>query len=187
MFSLIKPRKLKVGDKIAAVTLSWGGPGAYPYRYLIGKDKIEKTLGLKVVEMKYTLADPDWLYENPKARAEDLMAAFEDKSIKAIISTIGGSDSVRILEYIDLGVIKKNPKTLLGYSDTTITHMACLKAGLMSYYGPSIMSSFGENVEPFAYMIDSVKRTLFSSEPIGPLKCSQEWTDQYLNWDNRKN
>jgi len=31
MQQLIKPHKLNHGDKVAAVTLSWGGPGSFPY------------------------------------------------------------------------------------------------------------------------------------------------------------
>jgi muramoyltetrapeptide carboxypeptidase LdcA involved in peptidoglycan recycling len=33
----------------------------------------------------------------------------------------------------------------MGYSDTTVTHFACRKAGIGSFYGPSIMAGFGEN------------------------------------------
>jgi len=32
-----KPKKLKAGDTVAAVTLSWGGPNVYHYRYEAGK------------------------------------------------------------------------------------------------------------------------------------------------------
>jgi hypothetical protein len=36
---MIKPKKLKPGDRIAAVSLSWDGPGAVPQRYAAGKDQ----------------------------------------------------------------------------------------------------------------------------------------------------
>jgi len=48
-------------------------------------------------------------------------------------------------EYLDLEVIRANPKVFLGYSDTTISHLVCYKAGLVSFYGPSIMAGFAEN------------------------------------------
>jgi hypothetical protein len=38
---MIKPPRLKTGDRVAAVSLSWGGPGAFPYRYQIGLSGIE--------------------------------------------------------------------------------------------------------------------------------------------------
>lgn len=34
------------------------------------------------------MSDPDWVYENPEARAQDLMNAFKNQDVKAIISTI---------------------------------------------------------------------------------------------------
>ena len=91
------------------------------------------------------LRDPNWISRNPQARADDLMQAFADPSIKAIISMIGGDDSLRILPYIDLDVIRSNPKIFMGYSDTNVTHFACWKAGLSSFYGPSFMAGFAEN------------------------------------------
>jgi muramoyltetrapeptide carboxypeptidase LdcA involved in peptidoglycan recycling len=119
---MIKPNKLKRGDKVATITLSWGGAGDIPYRYEIGKKQIQENFGLEVVETTNALKSSDWIYKNPKARAEDLMEALEDKSIKAIISNIGGDDSIRLLKYIDLNIIKENPKIFIGFSDTTIIH-----------------------------------------------------------------
>ncbi len=187
MKNLIKPQKLNRGDKVAAVTLSWGGPGKYPYRYYIGKKIIEEKLGIEVVEMKHTLASPQWIYRNPEARAEDLMNAFLDQSIKGIFSTIGGDDCSRILKFLDLKIIGNNPKVFLGYSDSTAIHMACYKAGLISFFGPSIMAQFAENVAPFRYTLESVKRVLFESSTIGGIQNSERWTDDYLDWANEKN
>jgi muramoyltetrapeptide carboxypeptidase LdcA involved in peptidoglycan recycling len=131
MGRMIKPRKLQPGDKVATVSLSYGGPGAVPQRYEAGKKQLQDEFGLVVVEMPHTMSDPDWLYHNPQARAEDLMQAFADPTIKGIISTIGGDDSMRMLPYLDLDVICSNPKVFMGYSDTTVTHLACYKAGLL--------------------------------------------------------
>ena len=93
------------------------------------------------------------------------MEAFADSSIRGIVSTIGGDDSIRLLPFLDLGLIRDNPKVFSGYSDTTVTHFACLNAGLTTFYGPSIMAEFGENGGPFPYMTASVKQALFSTEP----------------------
>jgi muramoyltetrapeptide carboxypeptidase LdcA involved in peptidoglycan recycling len=182
-----KPKKLQAGDTIAAVTLSWGGPNVFPHRYEAGKKQLEKTFGVKVVEMPHTLSDNHWLMENPRARADDLMQAFADPAIDGIVSTIGGDDSIRILPYLNLKVIRDNPKIFLGYSDSSVTHLACLKAGLVSFYGPSIMAGFAENGGLFPYMVDAVKRTLFSSTPIGEIKPNTEgWTAEHLNWAESK-
>lgn len=158
---MIKPSKLQAGDKIAAVSLSWGGPGTLRAKYEHGKKQLEDTFGVTVIEMTHTCADPDFVYNNPQARAQDLMHAFADPSIKGIVATIGGSDSIRLLPYIDYDVIRNNPKVFLGYSDTTITHLICYKAGLTSFYGPAVMSGFGENGGLHDYLEQSVRANLF--------------------------
>jgi muramoyltetrapeptide carboxypeptidase LdcA involved in peptidoglycan recycling len=109
----MRPGKLQPGDKVATVSLSWGGPGAFPERYEAGKRQLQDEFGVTVVEMPHTLSDATWLQQNPQARADDLLQAFADPSVTAIISTIGGDDSIRILPFIDLNVIRSNPKILL--------------------------------------------------------------------------
>jgi muramoyltetrapeptide carboxypeptidase LdcA involved in peptidoglycan recycling len=183
-----KPRKLQPGDRVAAVTLSWGGPGAIPGRYQAGKQQFEQEFSVEVVETPHAFHSPDWLARNPKARAEDLMGAFADPSIKAIISAIGGEDSVRILPYLDLAVIRSNPKIFMGYSDTTVSHFACFKAGLTSFYGPSFMAGFAENGGMFPYMVESVRKTLFSSEAVGVVAPNPTgWTVDILDWSDPAN
>ena len=178
-----KPRKLKSGDKVAAVTLSWAGPGCFPHRYEAGKNQLEAEFGLQVVEMPHALRSREWIAANPRARADDLMMAFSDSSIKAVISTIGGEDSLRLLPFLDLEILRANPKIFLGYSDSTVSHFICHKAGLISFYGPSVMAGFGENQGMFPYMTASVRKTLFCAEPIGIIEPNREgWTAQHLDW-----
>ncbi len=180
---MIKPRKLRAGDKVAAISLSWGGPGTFPHRYEAGKRQFEAEFGVQVVETRHALRDAAWLHRNPAARADDLMEAFADDSISGIISTIGGDDSIRMLPHLDLDVIRDHPKVFMGYSDTTISHMACQRAGLVSFYGPSFMAGFGENGGMFPYMVNAVRRTLFSAEIPGLLAPNPDgWTVEMLDW-----
>ena len=111
----IKPKILRPGSRIAAISLSWGGPGTVPYRYEIGKRQFEEEFDVTVVETAHALRDADWLAKNPEARADDLMEAFADETIDGIISTIGGEDSIRTLPYIDLDLMRKNPQSLYGF------------------------------------------------------------------------
>ncbi|HOA14770.1 MAG TPA: LD-carboxypeptidase [Bacillota bacterium] len=181
---LVKPKMLSPGDKVATVSLSWGGAGdpELLWRYELGKRRLEEVYGLEVVEMPNTLKGTKYLYDHPEARAEDLMSAFADKSVRGIFSCIGGDDSIRLLPYIYFDVIKDNPKILLGYSDTTVAHFMCLKAGLSSIYGPSVLAEFAENIEIFEYTHNSFMRTLFDSRPIGQVFASPAWTGQHLKW-----
>lgn len=184
---LVKPQVLKPGDKVATVSLSWGGAGEpdIRWRYEVGKERLEKIFGLEVVEMPHTLAGAVQVYENPEKRAQDLMDAFRDPSIKGIFSCIGGIESIRMLPYIDYDVIRNNPKVFMGYSDTTISHLICHKAGLSSFYGPSILADLAENVELHPYVVDSMRRALFSTEAIGKIESPDVWTSEYLPWEEK--
>lgn len=185
---MLKPKKLRAGDKVAAVTLSWAGPGCFPHRYEAGKRQLQEEFDVKVVETPHALRDREWIARNPQARADDLMAAFADPSIQGIISTIGGEDSLRLWPFVDLEVIRANPKVFLGYSDTTVSHLMCHQAGLVSFYGPSIMAGFGENGGLLPYMTESVRRTLFCSDPIGIIEPNREgWTVEHLEWGEPAN
>jgi len=183
MKTLVKPHRLQKGDTIATISLSWGGAGDLPIRYQAGKNQIEQQFGLKVVETTNALQPAQWLYEHPEARANDLMEAFKNPQIKAIFSNIGGEESIRLLKYIDFDIIRQNPKIFLGFSDTTVTHFICLKAGLSSFYGTSVLVGFAENGGMHEYQIEDIKRTLFDTAPIGEIKPNTAgWTTEFLDW-----
>ncbi|PIC80607.1 LD-carboxypeptidase [Sporosarcina sp. P18a] len=181
---LKKPTTLQRGDTVATVSPSWGGAGEpeLKWRYEQGVKRLKEVFGLTVVPMPNSLKGAAYLYQNPKARAEDLMTAFRDPSIKAIFANIGGEDSIRLLPYIDFTVIQNNPKIFVGYSDITISHLFCHKAGISSFYGPAILTDFAENVEMDPYTIDMVNRTLFSNKIIGEIQPAESWTSERLEW-----
>ncbi len=186
---MIVPEKLKKGDKVAIVSLSsgMGGDKEFVHRYELGKKRLEEDFGLKVIAMPNALKGSDYVYSHPKKRAEDLMMAFKDKSIKGIFTMIGGDDSLRIIPYIDYNIIKNNPKIFIGYSDTTVTNFILYKAGLMSYYGPAVLSEFAENGQMHNYTKKYINETLFSKENV-VITSSLEWTNDRIDWtDKTKN
>lgn len=188
MMVLVRPRRLARGDRLAAVSLSWGGPATFPDRYRAGKRQLEDVFGVEVVEMPHTLADAATLAADPAARAGDLHRAFADPDIAGVVSTIGGDDSIRLLPHLDLELLAANPKVFLGYSDSTITQMALLRAGITSFYGPSIMAGFGENAGLHDYLVDGVRRTLF--DPVAPLEWPVNragWTVELSDWSDPAN
>ena len=67
----IKPKRLRPGSRIAAISLSWGGPGTIPHRYEIGKRQFEEAFGVTVIETEYALRDANWLAKNAKAHADE--------------------------------------------------------------------------------------------------------------------
>ena len=184
---MIKPRYLKQGDKIAIVSLSWGGIGESNliHKYHIAKERLEKEFGLKVEPMPNALKGIDFISSHPELRAQDLMQAFSDKTISAIFCSIGGDDTIRLLSYINYEIIRNNPKIFMGYSDTTINHFMMYKAGLVSFYGPSVMCEFGEYCSIHEYTIKSVKNILFSDSCGYEIESSSVWSSDFIDWDEK--
>ncbi len=180
---MIKPKRLYKGDTIATISLSWGGAGDIPHRYQQGVRQLIQEFDLEVVPTKHSLRSADWIYKNPEARANDLMEALLDPNIKAIISNVGGEDSVRTLPYVDFNVIRENPKIFIGFSDTTVTHFCFYKAGVTSFYGTSLLTGFAENQGMFPYQVADIKDSLFNEKPRGLIKPNTDgWSSERLEW-----
>ncbi len=141
--SIIKVPRIKIGDTIAIVSPSWGGPSIYTGVYQNGIKYIQD-LGFKIKEYPSAKADANFLHNNPQFRANDLNKAFADPEVKAIIATIGGDDCVRLLPYLNKEIAIKNPKFLMGYSDTTILTTFYNFNGIVTFNGPCIMSGFSQ-------------------------------------------
>ncbi|VWL85558.1 S66 family peptidase [Oceanivirga miroungae] len=142
--------KLNKGDKIAIVSLSSGilGESFCSHQVDLAKKRLEE-LGLIPVFMPNSLKGIKELEANPILKVEDLIKAFSDKTIKGIITAIGGVDTYKTVEYIlenkeYVDIIKNNKKFFMGYSDTTTNHLMLNKLGLSSFYGQSILTDISE-------------------------------------------
>ena len=178
--TFIKPPKLQPGDTVAAVSLSSGAAGEFPEVYEVAKRNLEQTFSVHLVETPNALKSDDWLYRNPEARADDLHWALQNPEVKGLFSTIGGYESVRVLPFVNPELIRKNPKVLLGFSDTTVSHLAFLSAGVTSFYGPSVMAGFAD-LKVFPYTETWAKRLL--SGWYGVYGASETWTEDLSDWD----
>lgn len=183
---LRQPPRLRAGDKVAIVSLSSGMAHLFPWVYEQGLKRIKEVFQLEPVEFPTARQSSAYLSANPKARANDINAAFGDPSIKAIIATIGGNDQVRILPHLDRKLISANPKIFMGYSDCTNLHLFLWNIGLQSYYGGAVMTQFAMGGQMHDYTIDSIKKALFCPQ-IGEIHAAKEWTDVDLPWDDPEN
>ncbi len=176
---MIKPKHLKRGDTVAVVSLSSGilGEPWAIHKLHIARERLERDYGLRVKVMPNALKGSRYLYEHPEARAADWMEAFRDPEIKAIFSAIGGDDTIRLLPYVDFDLIRDNPKIFTGFSDTTSNHFMMHKAGVMSYYGATVMTNFAEYVKINDYTAKAIRDTLFEPKPSLDLPSAPYWYD----------
>lgn len=183
MVELIKPQKLNKGDIIATVSPCWGisGHSDVLWKYNIGKMRLE-SLGLQVVSSPNSQKGEDYLKNNPQARAEDLMWAFENPNIKAIIANIGGNDSEKVLPFLDAKTIQYNPKIFIGCSDVMNFHLFCYKAGLSTFYGHNLLPTIAETPQFHPYSRKWLIKVLFDNSVIGEIKPSTEYSCDENNY-----
>ncbi|HEX2965529.1 MAG TPA: LD-carboxypeptidase [Syntrophorhabdaceae bacterium] len=138
---LVKPAALRRGDKICI--LSPASPNWAPTSYRTGKRLLEE-MGFEVTAGRYIDSEHLLFAGDAKKRADDINAAFRDKSIKAIFCNRGGTGTSHVLPYIDFSTIRENPKILVGYSDITALQIAIFKeTDLVTFYGPMVSTDFG--------------------------------------------
>jgi muramoyltetrapeptide carboxypeptidase LdcA involved in peptidoglycan recycling len=169
------PKKLRKGDevRVLAPARSMKLPWVEPLREIAVKRL--KELGLKPTFGKYVSERDFFDSSAAEHRAEDLHDAFRDKSVKAILTVIGGFNSIEVLPHLDYKLIKQSPKILCGYSDiTALANGIYAKTGLVTYSGPHFFN-FGE-LKSFDYTLDHFKKCLFSEGPF-EVKPSDKWSN----------
>ena len=153
---MIKPQRLQTGDTIGFIAPS----------YKVKRDPIERAaenlrkLGYKVKFSKYLFSTTNEYAGSIEERAEDFNAMIADPEVKMVFFT-GGEVGNEILPFIDYENIKKNPKILCSYSDsTTVLNAVNHMTGLVTFYGSS--PRFFEN-EPIEYTLTNFEKRLRST------------------------
>lgn len=143
----VGPRKgpaLVPGDRIGIIALSSPAAGD---RVLAGLKELE-SLGYKTevaLDPARYYGKHDHLFSSDSAqnRAIALMDLFEDEGIKAILAVRGAYGCMEALPYFDFRIARRNPKPVIGFSDTTAFLVALYQsAGIVSIHGPSLEGGF---------------------------------------------
>lgn len=142
----LKPPALRRGETIGVFTPSLPAHVLFREKYLHGLEELRK-LGFRVVEGGLTSSGKTEGYRSgsPRQRAEELMSLVLDPEVHGLVATMGGFNSASLIPYLDFDAIRAHPKVLCGYSDITSLHLAFLTlAGVRTFYGPAVVTSFGE-------------------------------------------
>jgi muramoyltetrapeptide carboxypeptidase len=161
---MIKGRALRKGDTVGLVS------PAGSLKDLAQLDEAVATLqrlGFVAKTGESCRAKHGYLAGKDDVRAADMNRFFADPEVAGIVCLKGGYGSPRILDALDYGMIARNPKAFVGFSDITALHLALNKhAGLVTLHGPMGISGVLKD-EPFS--IESWMKALTSSQPLGQL------------------
>jgi muramoyltetrapeptide carboxypeptidase LdcA involved in peptidoglycan recycling len=171
--------KLSKGDKVAILSPSFAAPGRWPQVYEFGLQRVRDIFGLEPVAFPTTAK----LGASTEERAADLIAAFENPEIKAVITSIGGNDQVTYVHKLPSEPFIQNPKPFFGYSDNSHVCNFLFLNDIPSYYGGSLFTQYAMQGEMDAYTIEYIKHALFDEGEF-ELTPSEEYNDIGLNWDD---
>lgn len=177
---------LKAGDTIGFFSASSPVTASAPNRFERAKEFItSKGYSLKAGNLT---GKSDFYRSGSIAeRAEEFNALIRDPEVRCIMSTIGGSNSNSLLPWLDYDALIKDPKIIIGYSDTTALLLGIYaRTGLLTFYGPALVASFGEFpplVEPTYQSFVNVLTHSQHDNYIYTLPTN--WSDESLNWNDK--
>lgn len=185
--TLLVPPLLQRGDTIGFFSPSSAATVWAPNRFARAKAFLEGQ-GFRLKAGSLTGQQDHWRSGSIAARAEELNALIRDPQVRCIMSVIGGSNSNSLLPYLDFEALRRDPKIIVGYSDMTALLLGIYaQTGLVTFYGPALVASFGE-LPPL------VDETLASFLQIGladeagvpcALPTPAQWSDERLDWENQ--
>ncbi len=128
---MIRPTKLKKGDKIALIA---------PSRMIVEKQldaakEIFKSKGLEVILGSKLFNTYGYFAGSDEERLSDLQEMIDNPKIRAIFCARGGYGMSRILDQLNLNELKNNPKWIIGFSDITALHLQLNHLGIESIHG----------------------------------------------------
>ena len=109
-------------------------------------------------------------------RVKALHTFFRDRKISGILAYWGGFQSHQLLEYLNFDLIRKNPKPLIGFSDTTALQVGIYsQTGLITFSGPGGIN-YGKPIMP-EFSWEHFEKVVMT--PVVPfnLTSSQEYSD----------
>jgi muramoyltetrapeptide carboxypeptidase len=111
----IKPLALKSGDTVA---ISSPAGAVWDENQIEVFGNILKGMGFNIIYGKTLKEKFGYFAGTDELRANEINEFFANKNVKAIFCMKGGWGCARILDKIDYNLIQKNPKILIGFSDS---------------------------------------------------------------------
>jgi muramoyltetrapeptide carboxypeptidase LdcA involved in peptidoglycan recycling len=176
---MTQPAKLTRGDRVAVVSPSFAAPGMFPAVHDLAMARLREEFGLEPVEYPTTRK----VGASPQERAADLMAAFADPEIKAVLATIGGDDQIAVLPFLDPDVVAASPKPFAGYSDNTNLLNWLWNLGIVSYHGGSTMVHLGRGGGLHPVSAGSLRAALLAGGDVD-LHPVEAFSEDELDWND---
>lgn len=146
--------------------------------------RLRETFALQTVTYPTAEREPADGPAPPAERAEELMRAFEDPGVDAVLSVTGGDDQLRVLKHLDPDRIARNPTRFFGYSDNDNLRLFLWRLGIVSW-GITAHPDLTVDQELHPYVEQYLSRALFEDE-LGTVEPADEWTDEWFDFETEE-
>lgn len=158
------PEFIRPGDKIGVTATSAGNGDELHIRKLESAIAEFQKRGYFVIETPNVRTNYKARSASKEIRAKEFMSLIQNPEIKTIITARGGEFLLEILPYIDFEEIRKNPKWVQGYSDTTgLSFCITTICEIATIYAENF-NSFA--MQPWHYSLDNNLKILEGKEII---------------------
>ena len=185
MSSRSLPRALCDGDTIGVLATAAATAALCPRRFARAQAALEGS-GYRARIAPGVLRKPDraWEAGSPQQCADDLHALVDDDTVAAIIATVGGLVTNRMLGLVDWELLEAKPKLLIGYSDLTVLQAALwTRTGIGAICGPALLPQFGEPGGPDSFTAEALKLVAGSPRAVGQLPHPKSSAVSQDAWD----
>lgn len=170
MISLF-PEPLKKGDTLGVIAPA--GQMQDTVRFEQGIEVLRK-MGFHVKYPPHLWAGPGYLADSDDNRGGEFNRLLVDEEVQGLIAMRGGYGCLRMLSKVDIALVARKPKLLVGFSDITILQNYLYEqTGLVAVHGP-VVTSLGEatkeTLESFYHCLTTTKPYSVGSDCIKVLR-----------------
>jgi muramoyltetrapeptide carboxypeptidase len=148
----IVPPPLREGARVAVVAPS--GP--------FERDLV--LAGIAALETRYRVSSEPGLFErqgflagSDERRLAELEAALRDPTLDAVVTARGGYGLLRIAHRVDWEALRRAPKWLVGFSDTTTLHLEAQRVGVATLHADNAGGIGRGGARAFAALRDALE------------------------------
>ncbi len=160
----ILPPRLERGDTIGLPAPA--GPIRDQEQFAAGV-RLLKEMGFAVKFDRDIFRRDGYLAGDDARRAAEFNAMWADREVKAMLAVRGGYGSLRMVDGVDMELVRRHPKIIAGFSDITVLLCAIRRAtGLVTFHGPTVSTLAAGSRES----VEALFATLAAPRPPEPLR-----------------
>jgi muramoyltetrapeptide carboxypeptidase len=182
---MLKPRRFhKEVQKVGLFSPSGDSGRGFPIRFQRGLQVIESECLGWVLPPGMTASDHAGAM-SIQQRLDDIEFLLRNEDVGLMLAVTGGYLSNGLLENLNIEIFEQFPKPIVGFSDLTALQLALYtRLNYVTFYGPSLLGTFGEFPKPCRYVLESLWGLCASGPARYCYRPPDAFSADFLLWDH---